>query len=125
MEFLFFNPFRHNREGFEQWKRGFPSFRGFGISKPSRLIDYVLTLEEKVLGHFLVTVPDKNGVSGTLAKVPSYVNVVHFTTVGDGECWFVSGDKVEILCPCEQRQIEVESPLAEAIISLILCYTKE
>ena len=111
-----FNPLLHHRKGWEAWKNGNPSYREVSHDKKVRVVDYVLTFCDKVLGHSIKCIPDDQGVSGVVFRCPTYLaSSVSFESTPDREelttNYFVPFDEVELLVPHERHYVRCDHAL--------------
>ena len=115
-EFESFDPLVHHPDGWAEWEKGKHSYREVTHDRSVRVIDYILTLGKRVLGHSIKCIPDDQGVSGIIFRCPTYLKTtVAFESTPDREelttTYFVPFYEVELLVPHERHIVKCEHSL--------------
>jgi len=121
MSFSNFNPETksfYNKEGLAQWENGQPLYKTVAL-RGSEILDFVLTLENEVLGHLVYVTPSEEGVE-TVISYPSYLKPVTISYEALN-CYFFYGD-INFDVPPKRQIIECDENYVFYLFDVLSSY---
>ena len=123
MSFSNFNPETksfYNKEGLAQWENGQPLYKTVAL-RGSEILDFVLTLENEVLGHLVYVTPSEEG-GETIVSYPSFIEPIHISYEPHNcYCHFFYGD-IDFNSPPKRQIIECDEDYVAYLFSVLSSY---